>query len=89
MVCIQAVSGNLCEGLMSISQQLVWIHLRYLLLRLCTTCRITSNHRQKGVSGVWVLIFVWAIVNITYLMHDDDLTFTSMDTKIGSPTFHT
>ena len=29
------------------------------------------------------------IINRLYLIHDDDLTFTSMDTKIGSPTFDT
>ena len=31
-------SSDLCEDLTSILQQLIWIHLKYLLLRLCTTC---------------------------------------------------
>ena len=50
---------------------------------------ITSNHRQTGVNGVWVLICEGAIVNRIELMHDDDWAFTSMDAKNGSPTFHT
>ena len=37
IVCMRVGSADLCEGLMSISQQLVWIHLNYLLLGLCTT----------------------------------------------------
>ena len=34
-------------------------------------------------------IFEWAIVNRFPLIHDDDWTFNSMDTKIGSQTFYT
>ena len=34
-------------------------------------------------------IFELAILNRFKLIHDDDLTFTSMDTEIDGPTFHT
>ena len=50
---------------------------------------ITRNHRQTGVNGMWIWIEEWAIVKRVYLMHNDEWTFTSMDTKIGSPIFHT
>ena len=45
---------------------------------------ITSNHRQTGVNGVWVLIYERATVNRIQLIHDDDWAFTSMEPKIGS-----
>ena len=34
-------------------------------------------------------IFKWAIVNKMWLIHNYDWSLTSMDTKIGSPTFYT
>ena len=49
---------------------------------------ITSNYRKTGVNMLWMQIFEWVIVDRFYLIHDDDWTFTNMDTKIGSPTFY-
>ena len=44
---------------------------------------------KKDVSGVWLWIFEWAIVNkLNKLIHDDDKTF-AMDTKIDSSTVYT
>ena len=33
--------------------------------------------------------FKWAIENRFELIHDNDWTFTRMDTKLGSPIFYT
>ena len=45
------------------------------------------------ISDSKIHIHIWIlesdIVNRFWLIHDEDWTFTSMDTKIGSPTFHT
>ena len=32
--------------------------------------------------------YEWAIVNRLQLLHDDDWTFTSMNSKADSPTFY-
>ena len=47
----------------------------------------TSNYCKKGVDRMWMWIFQLAIVNRFLLIHDDYWIFTSMDTKIGSPTW--
>ena len=39
--------------------------------------------------GVWKWIFEWAIVNRSWMIHDDDWTFTSMETKFGRSIFYT
>ena len=50
---------------------------------------ITSNYWKTIVKGVRIWIFEWAIVNRFQLIYDDDWSSTSMDTRIGSPTFYT
>ena len=50
---------------------------------------IASNYQRTDVNGLGMRIFEWPIVNRFKLIHDDDLTFTSMDTKNGCPTYHT
>ena len=49
-------SRHLCEGLSSISQQLFWIHVKYLLLRLCTTCHY-RNLRVYALVAVLLYCF--------------------------------
>ena len=44
-----------------------------------------GNFQKTGVN----VNLLWTIVNKFYLIHDDDWTFTNMDTKIGSPTLYT
>ena len=50
---------------------------------------ITSNHRQAGVNGVWMLILNVLLSIYFHWPHDNALIFTSIDTKIGNPTFYT
>ena len=49
---------------------------------------VTSNYRKTGANGVWMWLYEWAIVNKFEFIHDDDWTFTSMNTEIGSQTFY-